>query len=90
MKFISYDGKWPNLCSGELIVEKNGKQYSIRRALISGGRCGFGPDWEEEVEEGPWIVNASKLPDELKGDVAELEELVNANVPRGCCGGCLQ
>lgn len=89
MKFISYDGGYPNLCRGVLVVEKDGKQYSIYGALFSGGYCGFGPDWEEEVEEGPWLIDSDKLPDELKGDVAELEELVNANVPFGCCGGCL-
>ena len=89
MKFISYSGSWPNLCRGELIVEKDGKQHSICGALISGGYCGFGDDGEEEVEEGPWLIDSDQLPDELKGDVAELTELVNANVPYGCCGGCL-
>lgn len=89
MKFISYDGSYPNLCRGVLVVEKDGKQYSIYGALFSGGCCSFDEDWEENVEEGPWVIIPDKLPDELKGDVAELEELVNANVPFGCCGGCL-
>lgn len=88
MKFISYDGAWPNLCRGTLVVEKDGKQYSIY-GLVSGGGCGFDSGWEEAVEEGPWIVTVDELPDELKGDVAELEELVNKNIPWGCCGGCL-
>lgn len=51
MKFISYDGDWPNLCRGTLVVEKDGNQYSIYGALISGGWCGFDPDGEDQVEE---------------------------------------
>lgn len=91
MKFISYDGDWPNLCRGTLVVEKDGNQYSIYRALISGGWCGFDPDGEDQVEEGPWIIDPDELPNELKNDndIAELEELANTNVPHGCCGGCL-
>ena len=53
MKFISYDGGYPNLCRGVLVVEKDGKQYSIYGALFSGGCCSFDEDWEENVEEGP-------------------------------------
>lgn len=92
MKFISYDGDWPNLCRGTLVVEKDGNQYSIYGALISGGWCGFDPDGEDQVEEGPWIIDPDELPNELKNDndIAELEELANTNVPHGCCGGCLQ
>lgn len=77
MKFISYDGDWPNLCRGTLVVEKDGNQ--------------FDPDGEDQVEEGPWIIDPDELPNELKNDndIAELEELANTNVPHGCCGGCL-
>lgn len=49
------------------------------------------PDGEDQVEEGPWIIDPDELPNELKNDndIAELEELANTNVPHGCCGGCL-
>lgn len=29
VKFISYDGKYPNLCSGVLILEIDGKEYKF-------------------------------------------------------------
>ena len=29
IKFISYTGKYPNLCSGVLTVEINGKEYKF-------------------------------------------------------------
>lgn len=38
IKFISYDGKYPNFCSGTLILEVDGK----KRALCSGGSAGVG------------------------------------------------
>lgn len=43
---------------------------------ISGGWCGFDPDGEDQVEEGPWIIDPDELPNELKNDndIAELEE----------------
>lgn len=29
VKFISYSGKYPSLCCGELILEIDGKEYSF-------------------------------------------------------------
>ena len=90
IKFISYDGKWPTLCMGTLVVEKNGKQYSMKYVLESGGSCGFYNNYSESfIEKGEWSVCKEDLPKELQNDVEEIIELVNANVPYGCCGGCL-
>lgn len=47
IKFISYDGKWPTLCMGTLVVEKDGKQYSMKHVLESSGSCGFNKDYSE-------------------------------------------
>lgn len=90
IKFISYDGKWPALCMGTLVVEKDGKEYSMKYILVSGGSCGFNNDYSESyVNEGEWSVDKDALPEELKKDVEELTYLVNMNIPYGCCGGCL-
>ena len=85
IKFISYDGHWPNLCCGTLVLEIDGV---IRKDfdLCSGGRVWFSPDWEEYVEDGPWTVN---VPDDLLHLRREIEDVVNDNVPWGCCGGCV-
>ena len=47
IKFISYDSKWPILCMGTLVVEKDGKQYSMKHVLESSGSCGFNKDYSE-------------------------------------------
>lgn len=89
VKFISYDGKYPNLCSGTLVIEVNGKTYSLKYALDSGGGCGFDRNGDSWVEYGPWTLRKYELPDELVPYIREIEFVVNENVRQGCCGGCL-
>lgn len=84
-EFISYDGESPNLCSGTLVFKVNGKQYSLDECLFSGGDCCCGD--KEKTTSGPWTVHS--LPDELVPFQKEITEMVNKNVPWGCCGGCI-
>lgn len=86
VKFISYDGEWPDLCSGTLILEVDRKKRKILHALCSGGRVWFDENCNSIVETGPWSVNLSE---DLEPYRKEIEELVNDKVPHGCCGGCL-
>lgn len=90
IEFISYDGKFPNLCRGTLVLKKGNQEYSVKYALVSGGWCYFTDNYENGFfTSGDWSVNASLLPEELAPYVDEIEKLVNDNVPQGCCGGCL-
>lgn len=58
IKFISYNGKWPNLCSGTLVLNIDGKDYTFRQVLSSGGRIWFSDDWSDSgVEHGHWRLN---------------------------------
>lgn len=41
VKFVSYDGKYPNLCSGTLVLEVDGEKREIPYALCSGGSAYF-------------------------------------------------
>jgi hypothetical protein len=89
IKFISYDGHYPNLCSGTLVLEMNGIQYSIIRGLSSGGSVSFDEHWSEEVTDGPWTLNIDNFPAILKPLEYEITHLINAHIPWGCCGGCV-
>lgn len=75
---------------GHQQLKKNGKQYSMKHVLESGGSCGFNKDYSESyINKGEWLIVETYLPKELQDDVEELTYLVNKNVPYGCCGGCL-
>lgn len=90
VEFVSYDGKWPCLCYGTLIIKVNGKTYSFKEAMISGGRIMGGPstDWDMWSEQGDWEINLEEHP-ELEQYKEEITKVVNENVEHGCCGGCI-
>lgn len=101
VKFISYTGKFPNLCSGILTLEVNDRIYvfgqtynnpnNLNSFWLSGGSCGFaGPGYSNEyVDRDAWKIDVDSLPEELKLYAKEIAEVFNANVHYGCCGGCL-
>lgn len=86
---IFYDGGYPCLCSGHLIVTIDGKKYDFGTHVLSSG--GY-TDWTTGyVEKGDWEFSRyTKFPEgfpmELKDKV--LEE-INRKIPKGCCGGCI-
>ena len=89
LKFISYDGKFPNLCSGTLVISLDNVEYSMNHCLCSGGSVWFDDEWCEHVASGAWTVLIEQLPEPLKPFFMEIEQLVNENVEWGCCGGCV-
>lgn len=87
IEFVSYSGKYPNLCSGDLIVKINGEEVNLGICLRSGGVCGFTAEWEDYVTHGDWKID--ELPEAYEKYRKEIEKVANDNVPHGCCGGCL-
>ena len=90
IEFVSYDGAWPNLCSGTLTIKVDGKTYAFNHAMMSGGHICGGPstDWDMWAESGPWSLDLEEHP-ELEPYKEEITQVVNDNVPYGCCGGCI-
>ena len=84
---IQYNGEYPNLCSGKLVVTVDGKRWNFSNCLSSGGSVSFDEDWSEVVEQGEWSVEwPEAFPDELKTEVLSA---INDEIPHGCCGGCV-
>lgn len=88
IKFISYDGSYPNLCSGTLVIEVFGVKFELQNVLVSGGHVWFDDNYDEHVETGSWELSYD-FPEELEPFRKEIRDLVNENVPYGCCGGCV-
>lgn len=95
VEFVSYTGKYPNLCSGTLTLKIDGAEwrfgYKEKNLPFwrSGGSCGFNDNWEECVTVGEWVIDVLGLPEEIKKYATEIDEVFNENVEFGCCGGCI-
>jgi len=87
---IKYDGEFPNLCSGELIVTIDKKEWLFPTSCLSSGgenNVSFDDDGAKHMGIGPWsIVKYPKgFPNKFKSAV---EDAVNKSIPYGCCGAC--
>lgn len=87
VEFVSYNGKFPNLCRGTLVIKVNGEKIALKNYLCSGGECWFDEYRNGHVETGDWRL--SQLPNNLEPYREEILKVVNENVPHGCCGGCI-
>lgn len=93
VKFISYTGKWPNLCGGILTLEIDGVQVQ------------FGNEWNNDKlnprfwepgryslmtygERSEWQIDVDKLPEKYRKYAAEIDQVFNSYVEYGHCGGC--
>lgn len=97
IKFVSYTGAYPNLCSGILTLNIDGVDKTFgnddcdyNKFWVTGGRAYFSRGWSKShVETDEWTIIRDDLPLELKPYIEEITEIFNDNVPYGCCGGCL-
>lgn len=100
VKFISYTGKYPNLCCGDLTLEVDGEKvifgngYDIKMNKRKGVYPIF---WHSggyissnyEAYKGEWQIDVSEIPEEYRKYASEIDEVFTTNVPYGCCGGCI-
>ena len=118
VKFISYTGEYPNLCSGVLTLEIDGVQYKFGHNYLgyhyfdektrtwryadedpsrpnfnsfwtSGGSVSHDDDWNWDVQTDEWEIDVDALPEQFWDVADEIDQIINANIPYGCCGGCI-
>lgn len=105
VKFVSYSGRYPNLCSGALVLEIDGLEYTFGHEHGSynfktnkfkdgnydpfwSSTGGLLPDYEGAYQ-GEWRIDMDRIPEQFRKYAAEIDEVFNANVEWGCCGGCI-
>lgn len=87
VEFVSYDGAFPSLCSGTLVLRIDDEEVEFPKCcMYSGGSVWFDDEWNEHVGIGKWSVNVPEKYANLKD---EIERCVNEHVEWGCCGGCV-
>lgn len=99
IQFVSYDGDYPNLCSGKLTLKIDGKKktfyYDRGKAdypsfWYSGGGWWIDNDGMDHVREGDWEFHWEKEHECFsEEDKLRMEKLFQKHVPNGCCGGCI-
>lgn len=100
VKFVSYTGKYPCLCSGVLTLLINGKTcvfgHNFALCTVKHGKVTYKDEeicqhmdtfWEPK-DHDEWIVDANKIPEQYRKYVDEIDRVFNENVPHGHCGGC--
>lgn len=98
IEFVSYNGEFPCLCYGTLILKVNGKKMKFGNKSkypqfwSSGGNISFDSEWNVRIKEGEWLwkcYETDKLPSDIVENKEYVMEIFNDNVQWGCCGGCL-
>lgn len=83
VKFVSYSGQYPNRCSGVLVLEIDGERCEtielVPRSYMN--------TMSEHVRPRNWEIR--NLPEKYEKERREILKAINANIPRGCCGGCI-
>ena len=97
IEFVNYTGAWPSLCCGILTLVIDGETVtfgpstSVEKPMYDRfWRSGGYTNWATgEVVERGWCVCADELPEQYRAYADEIQDVMDANIPHGCCGGCL-
>lgn len=97
IKFVSYDGEYPNLCCGTLTLLINGVYVRFGQDNL----CDYSSFWTsgagyfsddiigDHSGKRDWLLSEyAEIPEYLTPYSNELIKIFNNNVEPGCCGGC--
>ena len=96
IEFVSYKAHQTALCEGVLTLKINDE----KKTFGNNGKTDYPYFWRtgghaiifSGIKKAPWIADeyaSKRFPEDLQKHLPELLKVFNANVPHGCCGGCL-
>lgn len=91
VEFVSYDGRYPNFCSGELVLVVNGMtHYFSPRYYYHQDESHHKSFWSKSWldKESEWETDCLELSELLRPYACEIDRIFNDNVEHRCCGGC--
>ena len=90
VKFISYTGKYPNLCVGVLTleIEQNTVTFGYEMEGWKTINAGMYDKFWDSSNKGYWITYYEELPEEYKKYAYEIDKVMNDHIEKPCCGGC--
>lgn len=95
VKFVSYDGRWPNLCCGMLTLEIAGHVVTFGENSSQGTKGRYPKFWSSGgacsmscIDKDQWEIYVERLPEEYRQYAEEIDAVMNGNIEHGCCGGC--
>ena len=83
--FHSYDGGYPNLCGGTIKLQVEDEIREYDNLLMSGGYLTS----DGGAVQMPWDIDEEELEQDIRVHAEYIRDLINKNIPWGCCGGCL-
>jgi nuclear transport factor 2 (NTF2) superfamily protein len=90
LEFISYSGKWPRYCNGEVKFRMNKKLYKISNPRLSEPYS-----YDEDDDPGEWEFSIDDIKNDKGQDIVltktmfdAIHQMVNKNLECGHCGGC--
>lgn len=97
VEFVSYTGKYPNLCNGILTLKIDGVKYTFGENYKR-PKPNFEGFWHSGgyvernysgVVHNEWKIDVEGIPEQFRKYATEIDEVFNKNVAWGCCGGCI-
>lgn len=88
---IEYDGEWPCLCMGHLIVWVDDIKWDFGSYVLrSGGSIESDDDWNMWATEGEWYIDKDAFPEGFPMKFYDdVMDEINSHIMHGCCGGCI-
>lgn len=86
VRFVSYTGRYPNLCSGILTLEIDGEIVNFGYGRWREDYPKYEPFWSsgghlmpnyEGAAQGEWKIDVNRLPEQFRKYAVEIDEVFN-------------